>query len=78
MQRNSDERPLDDQGLDEGFEDDDPNDQTHRDHDLSTSANYDYDTWDTPKPWYLRRWLLLGVSILIVGSLVLSLIVPLI
>jgi hypothetical protein len=76
VRQNPDDRPLDDFGLDNDYEDDDPNNPTHRDHDLSTSANYDYDTWDTPKPWYLRRWLLLLVSLLIVASLVLSLILP--
>ena len=52
-------------------DDDDPGDPSHRDHDLSTSANYDYDSWEDEKPWYLRRWLLLIVAVVIVVSLLL-------
>jgi hypothetical protein len=55
----------------EDTDDDDPNDPAHRDYDLSTSAPYEYDSWEDNKPWYLQRWLLLVVAIVIVFSLVL-------
>jgi hypothetical protein len=51
------------------FDDDDPNNPTHRDHDLSDSAPYDFDLPADTKPWFLRRWLLLIVSVLLVLSL---------
>jgi hypothetical protein len=76
VQRNPDERPLDDYGLEDEYEDDDPNDPRHRDHDLSTSADYGFDSWQDDKPWFLRRWVLLLVSGLLIFSLVLGLILP--
>jgi hypothetical protein len=52
------------------YEDDDPNDPRHPDHDLSDSAEYDFDE-PYEKPWFLRRWVLLAVSIVVVVSLLL-------
>jgi hypothetical protein len=52
------------------FEDDDPNDPSHPDFDLSDSAPHDFDG-PYEKPWFLRRWLLLLVSLLVVISLLL-------
>jgi hypothetical protein len=51
-------------------DDDDPNDPRHRDHDLSESATYDFDRWVDDKPWYLRRWTLLLVSLALIFSIV--------
>jgi hypothetical protein len=51
-------------------DDDDPNDPSHRDFDLSTSAPYDFDG-PYEKPWFLRRWLLLSISLLVVFALLL-------
>ena len=48
--------------------DDDPNDPSHPDFDLSESAPYDFDE-PYEKPWFLRRWLLLSVSLIVVFSL---------
>lgn len=65
-------------GLDEEVEDDefdegewelDPNDPTHPDHDLSESASY---MWDPPpKPIYLRRGVILVVTVLVILGLML-------
>ena len=45
----------------------DPNDPTHPDHDLSESASY---AWYPPdKPFYLRRGVILAVTILIIIGL---------
>jgi hypothetical protein len=52
------------------YEDDDPNDPSHPDYDLSESAPYDFDR-PYEKPWFLRRWFLLTVALLIVFSLLL-------
>ncbi|HEU0072799.1 MAG TPA: hypothetical protein VFS30_02215 [Dehalococcoidia bacterium] len=52
------------------FEDDDPNDPSHRDYDLSNSAPYDFDE-PYEKPWFLRRWLLLLVSLIVLAGLLL-------
>jgi hypothetical protein len=66
----------DDAGLEPEFEDDDPTNPAHRDHDLSTSANYDFDSWADEKPWYLRRWAMLSVSGILILSLILGLVLP--
>ena len=38
--------------------DDDPTDPRHPDHDLSTTAEYDFDDYAAPYhgPWFTRRW----------------------
>jgi hypothetical protein len=66
----------DDAGLEDEFEEDDPNDPQHRDHDLSTSADYDFDSWADDKPWFMRRWAVMVVSGMLILSLVLGLILP--
>ena len=49
----------------------DPNDPTHPDHDLSESASY---AWYPPdKPFYLRRGVILAVTILIIIGLMIPL-----
>ena len=53
------------------YEDDDPNDPRHRDHDLSDSAPYDWERPADVKPWFLQRWFMLTVSLLLVLSLLL-------
>jgi hypothetical protein len=53
------------------LDEDDPTHPGHRDHDLSTSANYDHELPADRKPWFLQRWLLLIVSLILVFSLVL-------
>ncbi len=51
---------------------DDPNDPSHPDHDLSEAAGYSpYDSF--PKPWFLQRWVLILVAILVIASVLLSL-----
>jgi hypothetical protein len=52
------------------YEDDDPNDPAHPDYDLSDSAPYDFDE-PYEKSWFLRRWVLLLVSVILVVSLLL-------
>jgi hypothetical protein len=52
------------------YEDDDPNNPDHPDFDLSESAPYDFDP-PYEKPWFLRRWVLLLVSLIILVSLLL-------
>ena len=66
----------DDAGLQDEYEDDDPNNPEHRDHDLSTSADYDFDSWTDDKPWFLRRWAIMLVSGILILSLLLGLILP--
>ena len=66
----------DDAGLEDEFEDDDPNNPAHRDHDLSSSADYDFDSWADEKPWFLRRWAMMLVSGILIFSLLLGLILP--
>ena len=66
----------DDAGIEDEFEEDDPNDPQHRDHDLSTSADYDFDSWADDKPWFMRRWAVIVVSGMLILSLVLGLILP--
>ena len=52
--------------MDEG---DDPNDPAHRDFDLSEAGGPVYQ-YDAPrKPWYLRRWFLLVVALIVVAAL---------
>jgi len=51
-------------------EDDDPNDPSHPDFDLSNSAPYDFDE-PYEKPWFLKRWLFLFVSFVVILSLLL-------
>ena len=47
----------------------DPNDPTHPDHDLSISSSY---LWEPPaKPLYLRRGVILFVTILVILGLLL-------
>jgi hypothetical protein len=53
------------------YEDDDPNNPLHRDHDLSDSADYDWDRPADVKPWYMRRWFMMTIGILLVLSLLL-------
>ena len=53
-----------------GDEDDDPNDPSHPDYDLSNSAPYDFDK-PYEKPWFLRRWVLLLVSVIVLVGLLL-------
>jgi len=53
-----------------GDEDDDPNDPSHPDYDLSNSAPYDFDE-PYEKPWFLRRWVLLLVSVIVLVGLLL-------
>jgi hypothetical protein len=49
--------------------DDDPNDPSHRDFDLSETGGPEYH-YDVPgKPWYLRRWFLLVVAVIVVVAL---------
>jgi hypothetical protein len=77
VRRDRDSRPLDDYGLEDEYDDDDPNNPSHRDYDLSESAPYEFDSWTSgDRPWFLRRWVLLTVSLLVVLSLVFSLILP--
>ena len=66
----------DDAGLQDEYEADDPNNPEHRDHDLSTSADYDFDSWADDKPWFLRRWAIMLVSGILILSLLLGLILP--
>ena len=53
------------------YEDDDPNNPRHRDHDLSDSAPYDWERPADVKPWFLQRWFMLTVGLLLVVSLLL-------
>ncbi len=49
----------------------DPNDPTHPDHDLSESASY---AWYPPdKPFYLRRGVILAVTVLVIIGLMIPL-----
>ncbi len=60
---------LDDDEELEGEWELDPNDPTHPDHDLSESASY---MWDPPpKPLYLRRGVILVVTVLVILGLLL-------
>lgn len=46
----------------------DPNDPAHPDYDLSEAAGYAY--WEpAPKPWYVRRGVILLVTILVILGL---------
>ena len=57
-------------------EQDDPNNPSHPDFDLSESAPYDFDQ-PYEKPWFLRRGVLLVVSVLLIFSLLLPLVLRL-
>jgi hypothetical protein len=47
----------------------DPNDPSHPDHDLSISSSY---LWEPPaKPLYLRRGVIVGVTVLVILGLLL-------
>ena len=52
------------------YEDDDPNDPSHPDFDLSDSAPHDFDE-PYEKAWFLQRWLLLLVSAIVLLGLLL-------
>ncbi len=52
--------------------DDDPNDPSHRDFDLSEAGGPLYHYEVPTKPWYLRRWFLLAVAGLLIIALVVS------
>ncbi len=64
------DEPADEEVDDEELEGEwelDPNDPTHPDHDLSESASY---AWYPPdKPFYLRRGVILAVTILVIIGL---------
>ena len=52
----------------------DPSDPSHPDYDLSESAGYAY--WEpAPKPWFVRRGVILAVTLLVIAGLV---IIPLV
>jgi hypothetical protein len=49
--------------------DDDPNDPRHPDFDLSESGFWhEYDPH--PKPWFLRRWMLLLIAVLVIVAMI--------
>lgn len=50
-------------------EEEDLSDPSHRDHDLSEWGRSYIDA--PSKPWFLRRWLLLLVALVVIGSLLL-------
>jgi hypothetical protein len=57
---------------------DNPNDPSHPDWDLSEDAGYPIDEnpyrWpERTKPWYLRRWVHLIIAVFVIASLVLPL-----
>ena len=54
---------------DDWVEDDDPNDPSHPDYDLSHSGMHVYR--ESSKPWFLRRGFLLAVGILVIIGLLL-------
>ena len=52
---------------------DDPNIPGHPDYDLSEAAGYG--GWEPlSKPWYVRRWLMLLVAIIVISAMVLPLV----
>ncbi|HEY7271011.1 MAG TPA: hypothetical protein VH951_14395 [Dehalococcoidia bacterium] len=58
--------------LDDSEVEDDPNDPRHPDFDLSEAAGWR--AYVAPaKPWFLRRWALLVVAVLIIIALVVPL-----
>lgn len=66
-----DEPPDEEDELDEGEWELDPNDPTHPDHDLSVAAGYE--GWEPePKPVLLRR----GVVLLFTALVIIGLILP--
>ena len=59
---------TDEEDFDEGEWELDPNDPTHPDHDLSISAGYGF--WEpSPKPFLLRRGVIVTVTILVIIGL---------
>jgi hypothetical protein len=64
-----------DDGPNAEYEDDDPNDPRHRDHDLSDSYDYDWERPADQRPWFLQRWFVMTVSLLLVFSLLLPLVI---
>ncbi len=69
-----DNGPFDDDPPYADYEEDDPNNPGHRDHDLSDSASYDWDRPVDVKPWYMQRWFMLTISLLLILSLVLPMV----
>jgi len=68
---------LDDEDeLDEGEWELDPNDPTHPDHDLSIDAGY-ADWEPSSKPWFVRRGVVLVITLLIVAALTVPLLLRL-
>jgi len=55
--------------LDHESQTDDPTDPGHPDFDLSEAAPYS--TPSQPKPWFMRRWAVMLISLLLVLSLLL-------
>jgi hypothetical protein len=62
-------RPPDD-AADDDWDEDDPNDPSHPDHDLSTSAEYDFDR-PAEKSRLARRWIALIIAVVMITGLVL-------
>jgi hypothetical protein len=80
MERWSDEAPQspldeDDEEL-EGDWELDPNNPSHPDYDLSEAAGY-ADWEPQPKPWYLRRGVMLVVAVLVITGLMIPVLVRL-
>jgi hypothetical protein len=64
------DEPEEEDPLEEGVWELDPNDPTHPDYDLSEAAGYA--TWEPePKPLFLRNGVILAVAILVIIALVL-------
>lgn len=57
------------QGDPDLFEADDPTDPDHPDYDLSVAAPAYL--IEEPRPWFLQRWFLLSVAVLVISGLVL-------
>jgi len=57
-----------DNEFEDDYEEDDPNNPEHPDHDLSESAPYS--SLPRPDPWYMRRWVMLIVAIMVIFALV--------
>jgi hypothetical protein len=69
-----DERPPWQEDLEEAFEavepeDDDFSDPAHPDHDLSEWSPYSTPDDYSPKPWFIRRWAVITVSVLVIVGL---------
>jgi hypothetical protein len=63
-------RRNDDDALDLD-EDDDPTDPSHRDHDLSDASPAMSWAPEPDKPWFIRRWMLLVIGLLVCFGLLL-------